>query len=172
MYAQGVAVEQDNATALEYFRRGAAKDHPPSQNGLGYMYMHGYGVTKDFKRAIEYFKAAAERGNAEAQFNLGAMYIGGMGVPKGHDKALHYFTLSAHQGHTLALYNLGQMHLNGLGCAPRLHHVDAAHAPAPRRHQRTRRACTSRAGTSAHREPAPVPSAAPRRAAPPAADGR
>ena len=115
MYAQGMGVEQDNATALEYFRRGAARDHPPSQNGLGFMYMHGHGVTRDFKKALEYFKAAAERGNAEAQFNLGAMYIGGMGVRKAYDKALHYFTLSAHQGHTLALYNLGQMHLNGLG---------------------------------------------------------
>lgn len=31
MYAQGVGVDQDNATALEYFRRGAVKDHPPSQ---------------------------------------------------------------------------------------------------------------------------------------------
>ena len=30
MYAQGVGVEQDNATALEYFRRGAAKDHAVS----------------------------------------------------------------------------------------------------------------------------------------------
>ena len=115
MYAQGFGVEQSNETALEYFRKGAAKGHAPSQNGLGYMHMHGMGVERDNKRALEYFKTAAEKGNAEAQFNLGAMYVGGLGIKKAYDKALHYFTLSAHQGHTLALYNLGQMHLNGLG---------------------------------------------------------
>ena len=60
MYAQGIGVEQNNVTALEYFRRGAAKDHAPSQNGLGYMYMHGYGVEKNFKKAVEYFKAVRE----------------------------------------------------------------------------------------------------------------
>lgn len=52
MYAQGVGVEQDNATAVEYFRRGAAKDHPPSQNGLGYMYMHGHGLKQDYAKAL------------------------------------------------------------------------------------------------------------------------
>ena len=62
MYAQGIGVAQDNATALEYFRKGAAKGHPPSQNGLGYMYMHGYGVSQNYKKALEYFKAAAEKG--------------------------------------------------------------------------------------------------------------
>ena len=28
---------QDNATALEYFQKGAALGHAPSQNGLGFM---------------------------------------------------------------------------------------------------------------------------------------
>ncbi|EOD32811.1 hypothetical protein EMIHUDRAFT_112149 [Emiliania huxleyi CCMP1516] len=106
MYAQGMGVEQDNATALEFFRKGAAKGHAPSQNGLGYMYMQGYGVAQSHSKALQLFQ--------KAQFNLGAMHIAGLGA---HDKALHHFTLSAHQGHTLALYNLGQMHLNGLGTA-------------------------------------------------------
>ena len=66
MYAQGIGVEGDNATALECFRKGAAKAHPPSQNGLGYMYMHGYGVAPSHKKALEYFKAAAEKGDATA----------------------------------------------------------------------------------------------------------
>ena len=46
MYAQGIGTTADNATALEYFRKGAAKGHAPSQNGLGYMYMHGFGVAQ------------------------------------------------------------------------------------------------------------------------------
>ena len=114
MYAQGVGTDQDNATALEYFRRGAARDHPPSQNGLGFMYMHGHGVARDFKKALEYFKTAAERGNAEAQFNLGAMYIGGMGVRKAYDKALHYLRSRRTRG-TRSRCTTWQMHLNGLG---------------------------------------------------------
>jgi hypothetical protein len=34
---QGLGVEQDNATAIEFFKKGAATGHAPSQNGLGYM---------------------------------------------------------------------------------------------------------------------------------------
>lgn len=44
MYAQGIGVEQDNKTAIEFFARGAQKGHAPSENGLGFMHMHGYGV--------------------------------------------------------------------------------------------------------------------------------
>lgn len=33
MHAQGIATEQDHATALEFFRKGAAKGHAPSQVG-------------------------------------------------------------------------------------------------------------------------------------------
>jgi hypothetical protein len=35
--AQGLGVEQDNATAIEFFKKGAATGHAPSQNGLGFM---------------------------------------------------------------------------------------------------------------------------------------
>ena len=59
MYAQGVGVEQNNATALEYFTRGVAKDHPPSQNGLGYMHMHGHGASSHPMRALS--AAAVQR---------------------------------------------------------------------------------------------------------------
>ena len=31
MYAEGTGVAASNATALEHFRKGAAKAHPPSQ---------------------------------------------------------------------------------------------------------------------------------------------
>ena len=60
MYAQGMGVEQDNATALEFFRKGAAKGHAPSQNGLGYMYMQGYGVAQSHSKALQLFQKAAD----------------------------------------------------------------------------------------------------------------
>ena len=44
MYANGVGVEASNATALEWFKRGAEKSHPSALYGLGYAYLGGFGV--------------------------------------------------------------------------------------------------------------------------------
>lgn len=55
MYANGLGVEQNNATAMQWFEKGAAKGHKNAHFGLGYMYLSGYGVTQNYQRAYNHF---------------------------------------------------------------------------------------------------------------------
>lgn len=62
MYANGLGVPADNATAVEYFTDAVQEaGHPAALFGLGYMHMSGYGVEKDLKKAFQFFAAAAEQ---------------------------------------------------------------------------------------------------------------
>lgn len=62
MYANGLGVTADNATAVEYFTDAVQESgHPAALFGLGYMHMSGYGVEKDLKKAFQFFAAAAEQ---------------------------------------------------------------------------------------------------------------
>lgn len=117
MYANGLSVDQNNETALEWFNKAWDPPHnfPGAANGLGYMHMHGMGVKQDYEKALQYFVEASDKNNAEAHFNLGAMYIDGIGVDQDNSKALQHFAVAAGEGHTMALYNLAVMHHNGLG---------------------------------------------------------
>jgi SEL1 protein len=115
MYAEGLGVAADNATALAYFRDGAAKGAAASVNGLGVMYLHGKGIAQDLNLALKHFKTAADAGHSEAQFNLGNMYFKGLGVERSYQTALQYYTMAGHQGHTRAMFAMGQMHHQGFG---------------------------------------------------------
>jgi SEL1 protein len=61
MYMNGVGVEASNATALEWFKQAAERNHPSALFGLGYLHLSGFGVPKDAKKAFKYFTAAAEQ---------------------------------------------------------------------------------------------------------------
>jgi TPR repeat protein len=66
MYAQGRGVMQDDAQAVDWFKRAAAQGHASAQFNLGLMYEQGRGVMQDFMRAYMWFSLAAAKGNSSA----------------------------------------------------------------------------------------------------------
>ena len=62
-YANGNGVQQNNATALSWFKSGAQGGSASAQFGLGYIYLHGHGQPRDYRLAYTYLKQAGEKVN-------------------------------------------------------------------------------------------------------------
>lgn len=76
MYANGIAVKQDNNTAWRWFWRAAEQGHPSGLYGLGYMHLTGQGADVDYKQAFQYFKQAVEGGKDWLGLADGLFYLG------------------------------------------------------------------------------------------------
>ena len=98
MYAVGRGVPQDEAEALQWYRRAAEQGDADAQNNLGTMYAKGQGVPQDDTEAAKWFRRAADQGDADAQYNLGNMYAEGRGVPQDYTLAYTWLNLSAAAG--------------------------------------------------------------------------
>ena len=115
MYENGRGVNNNNTTAIYWYRKAAEQGHATAQNDLGYMYQNGLGVNRNYSIAVEWFRKAAEQGYAAAQTNLGHMYHNGLGVNRNYSSAVEWYRKAAEQGHANGQYNLGWMYQNGLG---------------------------------------------------------
>ena len=112
MYAKGQGVEQDDAKALEWFRKAANQQDTWgnfSQYYLGLMYAEGRGVEQDDAKALGWFRKAVAQDHAASQYQLGLMYAEGRGVEQGDAKAVDWFRKAAKQGHILSSYELAKM---------------------------------------------------------------
>ncbi|MDH3560573.1 MAG: sel1 repeat family protein, partial [Gammaproteobacteria bacterium] len=111
----GVAVPQDSATAIRWYRLAAQQDDIEAQLRLGQIYNEGIGVAQDGNEAVNWFRQAAMQGDAEAQFKLGVMYKNGVGVPQDMAEAARWYRAAAEQGYAKAQNNLGYMYGTGNG---------------------------------------------------------
>ncbi|THC92914.1 hypothetical protein EYZ11_007610 [Aspergillus tanneri] len=111
MYLRGEGVEQNFATAGNWFKLGVANGDALCQHELGIMYLHGYGVTQDAFKAAAYFKAAAEQDLPAAETRLGALFLDQGDIPT----ATRYFELAARWGWMEAFYYLAELSNNGVG---------------------------------------------------------
>ena len=68
MYANGVGVDQNNETALQYFQAAADASNPNGQFGLGYMYLTGQAVEQSHRAAFKLFQQASEAVSQDAVF--------------------------------------------------------------------------------------------------------
>jgi uncharacterized protein len=105
-------------TAFKLYEAAAKKNHPESQNWLGYCYQHGIGVAASPTEAVIWYRKAADSGVAVAQNNLGLMFLNGKGVPRDFAKAFAQFERAAGQGDGWGLNNLGGLYEMGWGVAP------------------------------------------------------
>eukprot|EP00887_Chlorella_sp_A99_P003160 scaffold9.g3160.t1 len=127
IYANGVAVRQDNTTAMGWFWKaaeaGEGKEgeggHPSGFLGLGYVYMSGHGVARDYGKALKYFKEAVAAGpggwsgQGDAYYYLGLMHLKGWGTKQD-------------LGNLLASHSLAMLHLGGHTTAGEGHPCRAA----------------------------------------------
>jgi TPR repeat protein len=117
MYRQGWGVAQNDAEAVQWFRKAADQGDTTAQTSLGVMYRQGWGVAQNDAEAVQWFQKAADQGEAQAQFNLGVMYREGWGVAQNVAEAAKWFRKAADQGDTTAQANLGFMYEVGWGVA-------------------------------------------------------
>ena len=66
MYDEGAGVQQDLATAAEWYKKAAEQGFVDAQANLGMMYYHGQGVPCDHKTAVDWLQMAADQGDTEA----------------------------------------------------------------------------------------------------------
>jgi TPR repeat protein len=86
MYANGLGVQKNAASAVQWYSKAAQQGDASAQYNLGLMYANGQGVSKDYAIAAKWYRKAAEQGLPEAMFNLGVAYLNGAGVQRS-DKA-------------------------------------------------------------------------------------
>ena len=113
MYDQGLGVQQNEAEAVNWYRKAAEQRDAYAQLNLGVMHANGRGVQKNEAVAVNWFRKSAEQGNAIAQFKLGLMYGNGEGIPKDEAEAVNWIRKAAEQGHANAQFSLGVGYANG-----------------------------------------------------------
>lgn len=115
MYANGQGVKQDDAKALEWALRGAARGDAHAQNYAGFLLGSGRGAKKDDAQAFELFMRAAEQGLGLAAYNVGVNYANGRGTHPDAQKAVDYYRRASDLGEPLAGNALGDMYRFGKG---------------------------------------------------------
>jgi hypothetical protein len=118
MYASGEGVPQDDAQAVQWWRKAAEQGLARAQSQLGVWLLDGIGIPADTVEAQKWCRKAAEQGLAVAQVNLGLMYLNGLGGLRKDDReAVAWFRKAAEQGLGWAQYYLGLSYLRGQGVA-------------------------------------------------------
>jgi hypothetical protein len=98
MYVNGDGVPQDDAEAVQWFRRAAEQGLAQAQHNLGFAYAKSRGVSQNNSEAVQWFRRAAEQGYADAQVNLGIIYVNGDVVSRNPVMAYVLSSLAATQG--------------------------------------------------------------------------
>ena len=66
LYDQGKGVPQDNALAMQWYRKAAEQGLPQAQINLGIMYEQGQGVKPDYAQAYFWYALADTQGDSQA----------------------------------------------------------------------------------------------------------
>lgn len=114
LYARGEGVEEDDLTALEWFKKAAEMDYPDALNTIGNAYSFGnYGLQIDYGASFSYYLRSAQLGNAKGMFTIGNMYDRGVGVAENKELAVQWYQKASMLGNGSATYNLASKYLNG-----------------------------------------------------------
>ena len=91
MYNNGAGVQQDYATAAQWYRKAADQDNASAQLQFGSLYENGRGVEKNLDQAIALYRKSADQGYALGQAYLADMYFGGTGIQQGYTAAAEWY---------------------------------------------------------------------------------
>ncbi len=105
-YRNSSGVEQDDAMARKWYKKGAAVGEIMATLKLAECYKNGIGGEPDYEKAMLEYQHIAERidgrgfkhqvaGIGSALYELGDMYLNGLGVQPDLKTAIRYFTLAA-----------------------------------------------------------------------------
>ncbi|MEO3386378.1 peptidoglycan-binding protein [Mesorhizobium sp. CAU 1741] len=114
-YADARGVEQDMATAAEWYRQAAEQGLAPAQYRIGNMYEKGLGLETDLAQAKSWYTLAAEQGNASAMHNLAVLNAMGADGAADNEAAARWFERAAELGVKDSQFNLGILSAKGVG---------------------------------------------------------
>src|SRR5471032_3556260 len=77
MYADGLGVDEDYATAAKWYQRAADQGYGPAMADLGDLYFYGNGVDQNQTTAVKWYRRGAERGDPESEYNYGLIFHDG-----------------------------------------------------------------------------------------------
>jgi TPR repeat protein len=97
-YEDGKGLPQDDAKAVEWFRKSAEQGNAQAENSLGVMYALGRGITRDREEAVRWYKKAAKQGSAEGLYNVAISYYNGEGVDASMSKACTWMMAAQRKG--------------------------------------------------------------------------
>ncbi len=109
VYAEGLSVPVDAATAADWYRKAGERGHVLAQHNLGNVYFAGDGVPQNDSLAAHWWRLAADEGDAIAQFRLGFLYQEGRGVPQNDSLAAVWYRDAAGRGERRAAEALERM---------------------------------------------------------------
>ena len=107
LYCRGIGVERNVDTALQYFKKAAAKGNAEAQNSkvIGNCH-HQKGR---YEEAFNWYTKSAAHGHVNAERNLGVLYEHGRGVTKDISTAIEWYTKAAENGHVNAVKHLRKL---------------------------------------------------------------
>ena len=114
IYARGVGVEKDYATALSWLQRAAAQDSPRAWFYMGLMYERGYGVQRSYDTALDWYRRSAEKNFIPAEIAMARFYFRGLGVERDPAQRVAWLLRAANQGSPQAQYILGNIYRRGV----------------------------------------------------------
>lgn len=109
----GVGVARDDAEAVRWLLKAAAKNYASSMHSLAFFYRGGFGVPQDEAMTASWLRKASELGAADAQVVLADVLFLGKGVPVDEPEGLKWFKAAADGGNAYALNQMGVFHKNG-----------------------------------------------------------
>lgn len=109
IYASGHAVQQDDATAAQWYMKAAKLGHSQAQWVIAMLYWRGQILEKDDNAAAEWAAKSAKQGNLDGLNLMGALLIQGTGVPRNVDEGIRLWSRAAEQGHKLSQEQLEEL---------------------------------------------------------------
>jgi len=100
-YEYGICVEQDDATAIDWYKKAGTKGNTKANYRLGVLFENGWGADVDEERAVTFYTSAATQNHALAQYDLALMYFWGSGVEQNFIAAYKWLLIAIINGNEL-----------------------------------------------------------------------
>lgn len=121
MYANGLGVDRDMRSAMEWWSRAAKQLHVRAAHNMalamlsGEPRVGGEPAQPDYPGILRYLKIGADAGYPNSEYTLAKLYEEGVGVEKDPRRAAELFLSASIKGFAKAQYNLGKVYRDGAG---------------------------------------------------------
>lgn len=113
-YRYGIAMDKDEAKALDYYTKSAQQGYITAIKELGDIFRYGScGQERDIEKAIDWYEKAVKQSDEEAMIALANIYGDASHNLCNAEKAVSYYKMAAEKGNSTAAYRLGELYERG-----------------------------------------------------------
>ena len=117
LYAGGLGVPQNDATAAEWYKLAADRGDREAMFALAMFRLQGRAGPRDREAGAKWLTAAAKLGHPLAAYDLALLYMEGQAFPQDFSHAAELLRAAAQAGLPEAQYALGTLYKQGRGVA-------------------------------------------------------